>query len=77
MQIDGRLIGDLTRPYVIAELSANHNGSLDTALGLIELAKTNGADAIKLQTYTADTLTIDASTPDFVIDSGLWKGRTL
>ena len=77
MKINGRVIGDSESPYVIAELSANHNGSLGTALKLVELAKKSGADAIKLQTYTADTLTIDASSPDFVIDSGLWKGRTL
>lgn len=77
MQIEGQVIGQDSRPYIIAELSANHNGSLQVALNLIEQAAAQGADAIKIQTYTADTLTIDASTSDFVIDSGLWKGKTL
>lgn len=77
MKIDDRLIGNSAPPYIIAELSANHNGSLETALNLIASAKANGADAIKLQTYTADTLTIDSSKSDFLIHSGLWQGRTL
>ena len=64
--------------FIIAELSANHNGSLDTALETIKAAKRAGADAIKLQTYTADTLTIDHDGEDFIVGGGtVWDGRTL
>lgn len=75
--IAGRHIGPGYPPYVIAEMSGNHNGDIDRALKLIEAAKAQGADAVKLQTYTADTITIDCDREDFRIDSGLWKGRTL
>jgi len=64
-------------PYIVAELSANHNGKLETALRIIEEAKKAGADAIKLQTYTADTITLDCDTDYFQIHGGLWDGRTL
>ena len=77
MQIAGRPIGQDSPPYVIAELSANHNGSLATALKLMDAAAATGADAIKIQTYRPDTITLDASTEDFVIRGGLWDGRTL
>lgn len=63
--------------FVIAELSANHNGSLETALETIRAAKRTGANAIKLQTYTADTLTIQCDKDDFIIKSGsIWDGNT-
>jgi N-acetylneuraminate synthase len=75
--IDGRAIGPNQPPYIIAELSANHRGSIETALDLIEAAARAGAHAVKLQTYTADTMTLDHDGPDFVIQSGPWQGRRL
>lgn len=64
--------------YIIAELSANHNGSLQNALDAIKAAKDIGANAIKLQTYTADTITLDCKQDDFMIDGGtLWDGKNL
>jgi pseudaminic acid synthase len=77
MQIAGRLVGPDSPPYVIAELSANHNGKLETALRIVEEAKRAGADAVKLQTYKPDTITLDATSEDFQIQGGLWDGRTL
>jgi len=64
--------------FIIAEMSANHNGSLQTALDTIKAAKESGANAIKLQTYTADTITLDCKKEDFLIDGGtLWDGKSL
>ena len=77
IQINGRDIGLNFPPYIIAELSANHNGSLDTALKIIEQAKLCGADAIKLQTYKADTITLDSQNEEFMIRGGLWNGQSL
>lgn len=77
MKIANRSIGEGKEVFIIAELSANHNGSLETALETIRAAKRAGADAIKLQTYTADTLTIDCDKDDFIINSGsIWDGKT-
>jgi N-acetylneuraminate synthase len=76
-EIDGRVIGSGFPPYIIAELSANHNGSLERALQTIDAAKKCGASAIKLQTYTADTMTIDCDRPDFMVKGGLWDGFKL
>ena len=76
-KINNRTIGLDQPPYIIAELSANHNGSLERALKTIDEAKRCGADAIKLQTYTADTMTIDCDLDDFMIKEGLWNGYKL
>lgn len=72
-----RRIGEGCPPYVIAELSGNHNGDIDRAFALIDACADAGADAVKLQTYTADTITIDHDGPGFVIRGGLWDGRRL
>lgn len=77
IQIDRRSIGQAHLPYIIAELSANHNGKLETALRIIEEAAKAGADAVKLQTYRPDTITLDCDSDDFKIKGGLWNGRTL
>jgi pseudaminic acid synthase len=75
--IAGRRIAADEAPYVIAEMSANHNGNIETAFKLIEAAKQAGADAVKLQTYRPDTITLNCDSEDFRIHGGLWDGRTL
>jgi pseudaminic acid synthase len=77
IEIAGRSIGRDCPPYVIAELSANHNGSLERAIQTIDMAKAMGADAVKIQTYTADTMTIDSDAEDFMVHGGLWDGFNL
>lgn len=77
IEIAGRAIGQGHAPYLVAELSGNHNGELSRALELVDAAAEAGADAVKLQTYTADSLTIDIDGPGFVVEDGLWKGRRL
>ncbi|MGB6292477.1 MAG: pseudaminic acid synthase [Vibrio anguillarum] len=77
ISINGRKIGPDFPPYIIAELSANHNGDINRAFQIMDEAKKAGADAIKLQTYTHETITIDCDSEDFQIKGGLWDGQTL
>lgn len=77
MNINGRVINEKSAPYIIAEMSANHNGHLENAFKIISEAKRAGADAVKIQTYTADTLTLKCNKPDFMIEGGLWDGQSL
>jgi len=77
INISGRDIGNGYAPYIIAEMSANHNGDFSAALRIIEEAKRAGADAIKIQTYRPDTITLKSDLPDFQITDGPWAGRTL
>ena len=77
MKINNRLINVENPPYVIAEMSANHNGDINNAYKIIDMAKTAGADAVKLQTYKPDTITMDMRTPEFMIEGGLWDGQSL
>jgi len=77
IDICGRKIGHGYPPYIIAEISGNHNGCLDKAIALLELAKKCGVDAVKIQTYRPDTMTIQCDKSDFLVDGGLWHGKTL
>ncbi|NUT61927.1 pseudaminic acid synthase [Herbaspirillum sp. C9C3] len=77
VKIADRVIGPGHPPYIIAEMSGNHNGEIARAIALIDAAADAGADAVKMQTYTADSMTIDSTAPGFVIEGGLWAGRSL
>ena len=77
LTIGGKSLGLSEKPFVVAEVSANHNNDLQRAREIVLAAAANGADAVKFQTYTADTITLDSSGPDFLIHDGLWKGQRL
>lgn len=77
IRISGTDIGSEEPPYIIAEMSANHNGNIEKAMDIIRVAKASGANAIKLQTYKPDTITLNSNTSDFQINGGPWDGRTL
>lgn len=77
IKIAEREIGEECPPYIIAEMSANHNGDINNAYKIISMAKRSGADAVKLQTYKADTITMDSKESEFMINSGLWAGQSL
>jgi N-acetylneuraminate synthase len=79
IQIGNRKIGEGNKPFIIAEMSGNHNQSLDRALQIIEAAAKAGADALKIQTYTAETMTLDLDEGEFHIadSASLWKGSSL
>lgn len=77
MSLISRIKDSSQPPAIVAELSGNHHQDFDTAKNLIELAAKNGADAIKLQTYTADSLTLPSNAPEFIVDGGLWDGESL
>lgn len=77
IKLGKKIISENSEPYLIAEISCNHNGSINNAKKLIKLAKKSNADAVKFQTYTPDTITLKSNKKDFKINSGLWKGKTL
>jgi pseudaminic acid synthase len=77
MEIAGTEIRDSTLPYIIAEMSGNHQGSLEKALQLLRECASAGANAFKIQTYSADSLTIESNRPEYIVNDGPWKGRTL
>jgi len=77
VSINGRTISSTHLPYIVAEMSGNHNGDIQRAFTILEEAKRAGADAVKLQTYRADTITIDHDGPEFIVSDGLWAGRRL
>ena len=75
--INGKEISESQSPYIIAEISANHTGSLERAKLSIKIAKECGVDAVKIQTYNRDTMTIDCANDDFIVKGGLWDGYKL
>ena len=76
-KIDDYEISENNAPYIIAEISANHNGKIENAFKIIDMARRAGANAIKMQTYTPDTITLKSTKPDFQIKEGLWAGTSL
>jgi len=77
LEVSNRVIGKGCKPFIIAEISANHGGSIRRAKETILAAKSSGADAVKIQTYTPDTMTLNSRKSDFLINEGLWKGYNL
>ena len=77
MKINGDIVSSNSPPYIIAEMSANHNGSIEVAKQTISREFKSGADAVKMQSYSADTMTLDANRPEFFVQEGKWKGRRL
>ena len=77
IKINGRKIGPKYSPYVVAEMSANHNGKIENAYKILDFSKKFGADAVKIQTYHPDKITINMKSSDFMIDGGTWEGQTL
>ncbi len=77
IRIDNQLIGPAAPPYIVAEMSGNHNGAIERAFRILDAAQSAGANAVKIQTYRPDTITIDHSGPGFLIEGGLWDGRQL
>ncbi|ACS81680.1 pseudaminic acid synthase [Maridesulfovibrio salexigens] len=77
VEINGQMIGPGKRPFIVAEMSGNHNGDIQRAFRIIDAAKQAGADAVKIQTYRPDTITINHDSPDFMINEGLWAGYRL
>ena len=77
LEILGKVISESERPFVIAEISGNHNGDIERAYAIIDAAVESGADAVKLQTYPPETMTLDCDRPDFQIKGGLWDGYSL
>ena len=76
-KIGNKSIGDKHTTFIIAEMSANHNGDISNAYNIIKMAKKCGADALKMQTYTPDTLTLNCDFSDFQLTDGLWSGQSL
>ena len=76
-EIDGQKIGRGFKPYIVAELSANHGGNIERAKSSIKAAMESGANAVKIQSYTPDTMTLNSTKKDFLINEGLWKGYSL
>ena len=77
VKIEKSIIQNHHKPYIVAEISANHLGKVKNIIKLIDIAKNAGASAAKIQTYDADSMTLDLSKKDFLIKSGIWKGNNL
>ena len=77
IQIASKLIGPTHKPFIIAEMSGNHNQSLDRSLSIVRVAAKAGVDALKIQTYTPETMTLDSDKEGFIVSNELWKGKSL